>query len=591
MSELSSSYNKFPSHLLPEGSSISTGEEIWALLAETATERNAHSPVIAIDAYPGSDVKGLIDQASSALKSYRVIDVEGAARSAVEIDEVISTTLTQDRVLGFMNEFDIATFFDPAALDAVHEDIASSRGGVVVTGWGAQLVAPEHGVLALADMARWEIQARYRSGGSNWRADNGSEDILRKYKRGYFVEWRSADRHKVALFDHVDFVIDANAAVNELRMIDGIAFRSALKHLTERPIRMVPFFDPSVWGGHWMKDNFSLDGDSGNYGWCFDCVPEENSLVLTDGKQFFEIPAIDLVLSEPKGLLGELTFERFGAEFPIRFDLLDTMGGGNLSLQVHPMPEYMLHNFGMPYTQDESYYILDADGDAVVYLGLKPEVDQSEMEQALRDSQDPEKPFDADKFINKFPVAKHDHLSIPAGTVHASGANTVVLEISATPYIFTFKLWDWARLGLDGLPRPVHLDHGINNIQWNRDSAWIESEILGKTEVISQDANVLEERTGLHPLQFIEVRRRWFDTAVHHDSRGTVNVLNLVEGDAVDVVSPTGMFEPFRVNYAETFIIPAAVGPYVIQPADSATSTNFATVKAYVRGTEVYPEP
>jgi hypothetical protein len=58
-----------------------------------------------------------------------------------------------------------------------------------------------------------------------------------------------------------------------------------------------------------------------------------------------------------------------------------------------------------------------------------------------------EKTFDDARFVNQIPARKHDHFLIPAGTVHCSGSGTMVLEISATPYIFTFKLWDWGRLG------------------------------------------------------------------------------------------------------------------------------------------------
>lgn len=49
----------------------------------------------------------------------------------------------------------------------------------------------------------------------------------------------------------------------------------------------------------------------------------------------------------------------------------------------------------------------------------------------------------------------------------------MVLEISATPYIFTFKLWDWQRLGLDGLPRPINIEHGKHVIQWDRTTKWV----------------------------------------------------------------------------------------------------------------------
>ena len=45
-----------------------------------------------------------------------------------------------------------------------------------------------------------------------------------------------------------------------------------------------------------------------------------------------------------------------------------------------------------------------------------------------------------------------------------------------------------------------------------------------------------------------------------------MNVLNLVAGEAAVVESPNGEFEPLVVHYAETFIVPAAVGPYTIRP-------------------------
>ena len=93
-------------------------------------------------------------------------------------------------------------------------------------------------------------------------------------------------------------------------------------------------------------------------------MPEENSLLLGFGAERVEIPSIDLVFSHPRELLGDAVHGRFGAEFPIRFDFLDTMGGGNLSLQVHPLTEYIQSAFGMNYTQDESYYMLDAGADA-----------------------------------------------------------------------------------------------------------------------------------------------------------------------------------------------------------------------------------
>ena len=154
-----------------------------------------------------------------------------------------------------------------------------------------------------------------------------------------------------------------------------------------------------------------------------------------------------------------------------------------------------------------------------------------------------------------------------------------MLEISATPYIFTFKLWDWERLGLDGKPRPIHLEHGLANIQWDRTTDWVERNLINSVQPLASSQGVREETTGLHPSEFIETRRHWFEEPVEHDTRGALNVLNLVEGNMVIVESPDDAFEPLTVHYAETFVVPATVGRYRIRPVDGATNAPLATIK------------
>lgn len=581
-----SSYVTNPTIALPAGSHILQGAELWSRLAADAIKRRPSQPLLLIDSYPGVDLEELLNSAQNHLPGWQTMNFEAAAaRSPESITEIIGRNLTADRVFGVMSHFDLDEFYDPEAIEQTNTLLQETATPTIVIGWGAALITAPQAVLVLADLARWEIQRRQRRGASNWRANNGNEDLLKKYKRGYFVEWRTADRHKRSLFDGVDFVLDTNRGAADAALLDGASFRNAMADAATRPFRVVPFFDPGVWGGQWMKSRLGLDPGPDNYAWCFDCVPEENSLLLEAEGRVVEIPAMNLVLMKPRELLGERTFARFGAEFPIRFDFLDTMGGGNLSLQVHPLTEYIHDRFGMSYTQDESYYMLDCDDDAVVYLGTKNGTDPAAMSAALTLAAAGAVPFPADQYINAIRAKKHDHFSIPAGTVHCSGANSMVLEISATPYIFTFKLWDWGRLGLDGVPRPIHLDHGLANIQWNRDADWVRGNLLDQVVVLSDDGATKEERTGLHNLEFIESRRHWFRNSASHDTEGTVNVLNLVEGDEVEVVSPTGAFDPYIIHYAETFIVPASVGPYIIRRTADSTSVEFATVKAYVRDT------
>jgi len=533
--------------------------------------------VVAIECYPGVNEQEII---ANLRQPSLVINTGEAMLPAAEIDRLVEPFLGgNDPVFGFLTNLKLEQFFDPVKLAELQKRI---QGSALVVGVGATLIVPQPDILVYADLARWEAQLRFRRNESgNLGVDNHALAAGMQYKRAFFVDWRVADKFKKPLLKRCDYMLDTNTHT-EPKLATGEAVREGLRLASRQPFRVVPFFDPAPWGGQWMKEVCQLDPTPKNYGWCFDCVPEENSLYLGFGDvKNFELPAIDVVFQHPGELLGDPVHGRFGDEFPIRFDFLDTMGGGNLSFQVHPLTEYIQEKFGMHYTQDESYYMLDAGPDATVYLGLKTGVKSSEMIAALEAAQTGGAPFDDAKFANKWPAKKHDHFLIPAGTVHCSGKNALVLEISATPYIFTFKIWDWSRLGLDGKPRPIHINHGKEVIQWYRDTEWTKRELVNRIEPVAHGDGWIEERTGLHEREFIETRRHWFTKPVPHQTEGGVNVLNLVEGESAVVESSTGAFEPFIVHYAETFIVPAATGSYTIRP--QTAGARCGTIKAYVR--------
>ena len=263
----------------------------------------------------------------------------------------------------------------------------------------------------------------------------------------------------------------------------------------------------------------------------------------------------------PRDLLGDGVFRRFGAEFPIRFDFLDTMGGGNLSLQVHPLTGYIRERFGIAYTQDESYYLMDAGPGR---LGVPrparrcgPAAMLAELEAAKRGGP----PFDADRHVARWPARRHDHFLIP-GRHHSllgrqrdgarSERHALHLHLQAVGLgppgprraaaARSTSLTAPRTSSGTAAPRGCATTSSTASRRWRAGDGW------------------REERTGLHELEFIETRRHWFTGAAPHDTSGTVNVLNLVEGDEAVVESPDGAFEPFVVHYAETFVVPAAVG-------------------------------
>ena len=539
--------------------------------------------VIVIDTYVGV-TEDVLDALVARLKPQTVIRSLDVFVDSVTMQAMLKRYITDDRVFGIAYTGEWSDFIDPVKLKAAQTQVAQAKGLTLIFGVGAHYIT-RGDVLVFADMTIWEIQMRYRNRKmTNFNANNAEEDGIRKFKRGYFIDWRLSNRSKVDLFDQFDFYLDT-VWPDKPAMITRQAFENGLKQILHQPFRTVPFFDEGLWGGQWMKEVCDVeDKQRINYAWSYNLLFQENEVNLTYGTTRINIPGYTLQLRYPKLLIGEKGFARFGAEYPIRYDFLDTMEGGNLSLQVHPDTQYYQSQFGLPFTQDESYYFLDcAPTDTYMYLGLKTGAKREDVERDLKRAARGEIEFPAEQYVNKILVKKHDHRHIPAGTIHCSGANTMVLEISSAPCIFTFKLWDWGRVGLDGIPRPTHIDRGMKVVQWDKDTEWMNRTCAFEPVPIAHGKGWREERTGLQETEFIETRRVWTSVKIERETHHETHALHLVEGHEALIESPTSAFKPFVIHFAESVCIPATIDRYTIRPIGESEGQEVGIIIGFVR--------
>ena len=133
---------------------------------------------------------------------------------------------------------------------------------------------------------------------------------------------------------------------------------------------------------------------------------------------------------------------------------------------------------------------------------------------------------------------------------------------------------------MDGLPRPVHVEHGKHNIRFDRTTEWVKENLVNHFITLHDDEVYKEEHTGLHELEFIETRRFTTSTEVTLCTKESVNVLNLIDGHSAVVESLDGSFAPYEVHYAETFIVPESVKNYRIRSLDG---NEIKVIQAYVR--------
>jgi mannose-6-phosphate isomerase class I len=396
-------------------------------------------------------------------------------------------------------------------------------------------------------------------------------------RRLLFAYWPAQDRHLRAHAGAVDAFLDLSLA-SEPRLLAADDLHATLASLIRGPFRTKPTFLPGPWGGQWLRRRLGVHADAPNLAWSYELIPPEAGLVVRDAfARTLELSFGVVLALHAQEVLGAEVAERFDGSFPIRFDVLDTFEGGPLSIQCHPSAAYMQEVFGGTYTQDESYYVVETTPGSVVFLGLHDEADLTALREAAQAALGGQ-PFDPADFLQTQPAEQHRLYLIPAGTPHASGAGNVVLEISATPYLYTLRFYDWLRRNLDGDLRPVHLEHAFANLDDRRRGAAVRRLLVQEPRVLRRGDGWRELVLGTLPELFYAVHRLELDRVIDDDTNGTFHLLNLVEGDQVSIETENG--REHRLSFAETIVLPAAAGRYTVR---SETTDRCKLVKAFVR--------
>lgn len=306
-------------------------------------------------------------------------------------------------------------------------------------------------------------------------------------------------------------------------------------------------------------------------------MANESGVVFEQGGLRLEVPLDLLLAQETDRIQGASVTSRFGLDFPVRLNLTDTIGGGDLSCQVHPTPEYAAMHLGYPLIQDETYFVLRAEPGALIHLGLRSDADVNDFHRDAGRARDEGIPFDARKYVDAWPAEAGVVFCIPRGTVHHIGKNALVLEIISSSEVCTFRLYDYLRRGPDGQPRPVHIERAFAVLETRRRTAETRDALIPVAQLIRQGPGWTEYAHPLPAPVHYRVHRIDFTGAYLDDTRRErFHLLHVPMGNRIRLDWEGGS-HPLRP--LDTILVPAATGAYSLR---STTGGHCQAVKVFV---------
>lgn len=496
-----------------------------------------------------------------------------------QLDENLKPYLPEDRdvdpvlLFGSLYHEGYEGLLNPAAVTAFKEKIQTfsdaGEGLLIVYGQAALIDAfrPLFDLKLYVDMTQKTTILNYRNGRTKNLGSKRFMRIKEMLRRAYYIDFEvaAALRGQLIKNGEIDFYLTGDHD-DDIKMISLDDLKTLFEVMVTYPLRCRPVYNEGVWGGQYVKRLRRLPDNMKNCAWSFDLIPMEVSIVAEANGLQLEFPFYCFVQTMGDALMGPEVVKRFGGYFPIRFNYDDTFhSSGNMSIQVHPPEAYIRGHYNELERQDESYYVVVAGHGAQTYLGFREDADVEAFIENSRRADKEGVPFDYEQYVQPNPSAPGRQFLIPAGSIHSSGRNQVVLEIgSLTIGSYTYKMYDYMRKDLDGKLRPIHTYHGDKVLERDRRKEWVRENLIQEPRLVREGPGWKEIIVGEHPLIYFSLRNLIFDQRVEDETTDRFHVLALVDGDKVIVRSLTDPNRYFKQNYLDIIVVPASFGPYEI---------------------------
>ncbi len=563
-------FNEVKVDLSVSDSILTDNKSIKETLLNAFTKNDVH--VLSIDGYPTCD----FELFKELFSSYRIIDTRDLYLPSDKIEEILSSYLPEDRVMdpvllyGRLYKNGLRSLMDSDKVNEVIRILENKTEKVVLIGHGALIdeFLKYADIKAYIDISPKEAALRCNRNEYTNIGDVTKRPFKALMRRNYYVDFENEVVLRKKLIDdkELDFYIFGDDRDN-LVLIPYKELDVIFEELSHQPFRCKPVYLEGVWGGYYMMKERNLPKTMKNCAWIFDMIPSEVSIVCQCNGKRIEVPFYTYVHAKGNNIMGKDCVNYFQGYFPIRFNYDDTWhANGNMSIQCHPYDSYIKNMYDELGRQDESYYIVEATEGAKTFLGFKNGCDPDGFMDKVFESEKTGEKVDYLNYVNAVTSTPGTQVIIPAGTIHSSGRNQLVLEIgSLTIGSYTYKLYDYMRKDLDGHNRPIHSHCGNDVLQKYRNEDFVEKNLVRRSKAFTDDDTLIHETLGESPLLYFKLATSQFLTTFEDATNGNFHVLTLTNGERVKVYDKEHPERYFIMNYLDIICVPSTIEHYVVE--------------------------